>query len=236
MITKRASFFAVAFLTLSSTSAHSSETENKDPFTDDDSAVELQDLYVWPSADLMKVNLAVTMRVSRSVGLRFPKGATFAFHVTSSEKYGTAGVETNVICRFYDFEAIECWAADLYAAGQVGMESGVTSIDGRMRVFAGLRDNPAFFDLKEFLRASDLMLKMFDVPPPLTPPTRDEQGCIKSTPKVANLGGRLRIAAPGGEDSLQDANVMALVLQLPKEALVQGGPVLGVWAGAHFVP
>lgn len=202
------------------------------PFVDGSEPVELSDLYAWSSPDAVHTNLVLTLRVRPEYGWRFPQRSTFVFHVNSSPAYGAPGTETPIACHFFASNAFECWLGDSYVSGNTGVEAGVTSPDGRLRVFAGLRDDPAFFDRESFTTASEELRRKATA----SPFAKDRHGCFVETPRLAALAGRLRPNDPAkASDSFEGRNVMGLVLQVPTASLNVGGPVLSVWASAHVL-
>lgn len=203
---------------------------SKDPFVDSGKIIEVADLFAWTTADAASVNLVATMRVARGIGWRFPKGTSIVFHIASGPTYGTAGSETKLLCHFYDFDAVECWLGDGYVVAKAGVVAGGVSSDGRLRVFAGLRDDPAFFDRGALEAASAQVLKSSAV----APPVKDQFGCLAPNPIVSQTGRWLYAPDPKKViDAHEGRNVMALVVQVPAAMLTAGGPILGVWVSAH---
>lgn len=110
---------------------------------------------------------------------------------------------------------------------------------GTMQVFAGLRDDPFYVDLEQFLRI---------IPDrrPTTGPASQIGGVIPAAPgtvaaafrpactnNVPNPGQTARDARFGcAQDFLAGVNALAIVVELPESQLTQGrgGGQLGVWA------
>src|SRR4029079_8101740 len=67
-----------------------------------------------------------------------------ARHSAASPAVTTA----HILCQSDAQQFIQCWAGtDEYVTGNAGNPSGLRTNDGKMHVFAGLRDDPFFFTL-----------------------------------------------------------------------------------------
>lgn len=191
---------------------------------------DITDVYAWMTSDAERVNLVLNVAPDAGDSMSFPTSTVYAFHVNSSEGYGMAQTETLVRCKFYDENAIECWAGDEYVVGDPSNPAGITSTSGALRVFAGLRNDPFYFELVGFnetvaaVRAAASSL------------TFDDDGCptlddATSTALVTQLQ-RGMDGAPAS-DPFAGQNVLSLVVQLDKDVVTTGGDVLGVWASTH---
>ena len=133
---------------------------------------DINDVYAWMSADGSKVNLVMTVSPADPGGRSFGPGVQYAFHVTS--KVGVAedvvgkpasGVTTNVICTFPAPATAQCWVSGAavtkdYVSGDASNTAGTTSSSGKLRLFAGRRSDPFFFNLQGF-RAAAAQLNNF---------------------------------------------------------------------------
>lgn len=190
-------------------------------------SADIADVYAWmePSAD--KLNLVMTLANS---GATFSDAVTYAFHVNSSAGYGMAQTETLVLCKFYDASNVECWAGDSYATGDPSATAGIQSLDGNMRVFAGLRDDPFFM---EFVGFQETVKAVIAAAPSLT---FDSDGCPAVDAATSGvLVGQLQSGAAGAaaSDSFAGNNVQALVIQIDKTVVNSGGSILSVWGSTH---
>ena len=109
-----------------------------------DPAADIGDLYAWTSSDGRRLNLVMTI-----VAHRFSDRLQYVFHIGSGNRFGETTATTSIICRFDESNAAECWVGEAdYARGNA---SGLTGLEGRrhrFRVFAGLRDDPFFNNVK----------------------------------------------------------------------------------------
>ncbi|HEX6307462.1 MAG TPA: hypothetical protein VFZ69_04700 [Longimicrobiales bacterium] len=109
-----------------------------------DPAADIADLYAWTSSDDRRLNMAMTL-----VAHRFSDKLQYVFHVGSGPRFGEIVATTTVLCRFDEQNTAECWvgAAD-YARGDASNPAGLEGQNQRFRVFAGLRDDPFFNNVK----------------------------------------------------------------------------------------
>ena len=112
-----------------------------------------------------------------------------------------------------------------YVAGDPSGTAGVASRLGKVRVFAGRRSDPAFFNQTGFDAAVAQIKAIPSNPPP------DLAGC-----PALDAGGALAIrrALANGTDASAAANVMALVVQINKSLVnVGANTTVAVWASTH---
>ncbi|MEZ4252253.1 MAG: DUF4331 family protein [Polyangiales bacterium] len=191
---------------------------------------DITDLYAWMSSDATKLNLVMDVAPDAGDAMSFGTSTVYAFHVNSSAGYGMAQTETLVRCQFYDEDAIECWAGDEYVTGDPSDPAGIVSSSGRLRVFAGLRNDPFFF---EFVGFSETLTAVRAAAGSLT---FDENGCpALDEATSAALVGQLQSGAAGAaaSDTFAGQNVLSLVVQIDDAVVTSGGDVLGVWASTH---
>lgn len=191
---------------------------------------DLTDLFAWTSPDATKLNLVLGVTPFAGDDAQFSDATQYAFHVNSSMGYGEAQTETVVLCQFYDVNAIECWAGDQYLAGDPRDPAGLVSEGGKLRVFADLRNDPFFF---EFTGFTNTIAAVIDAAPSLT---FDDQGCPALDQATADaLVGTLQSGPAGApaSDTFAGSNVLALVVQVDKDVVTPGGPLVGVWASTH---
>lgn len=201
------------------------------PAATGDPAADLTDLFAWMSEDAQSLNLIAAVNPFVGDTGTFSDAVQYAFHVNSSEGYGMPQSETLVLCQFYDIDRIECWVGDDdYVVGDPSASAGVTSASGDVRVFAGMRDDPFYFESTGFnATVSTVVSVAGDL-------DFDNQGCpVVDEATSGVLVGQLQSGAEGAaaSNSFAGANVLALVIQIDASLLTSGGPVLGVWASTH---
>lgn len=208
------------------------------PATTAEPMADLADVYAWMSADAADLNMALTVSPFAGATSSFSDATQYVFHVGSRANFGaTVEDDTRVVCQFYTADAIECWVladdgsvAD-YVVGDPSSPSGLVSASGDVRVFAGLRSDPFFFNLDGFRRTVDTVRAAaaaglsFDAG---NCPTVD---AATSTTLVTQL-----TTDPDNmpaTDDFGDADVLALVVQIDKSLVTTGGPILAAWASTH---
>ena len=130
-------------------------------------------------------------------------------------------------------QRITCWAGDEKVHGDAGAPVGISSASGRLRVFAGLRNDPFFFNLTGFNAATDRVMSA------LQGTDRDKAGCPSVTPQEANeIAASMRTGNQGSlaQDDLARQNVLALVIEIDLKLVTTGGPILAVSASTHKRP
>ena len=184
-----------------------------------DPAADLADVYAWMTADTEQVNLALTIPAAL-----FSDAVQYVFEVESSEALGEEGNLTRVICSFDEAQSIQCWVGeDDYVRGIASEEVGLTSRSGRIRVFAGLRDDPFFFNSIGFnavrTQIRDAMSEL----------EFDEAGCPLLDSETSQT---LISQLTQGANTFVNP-VSALVLQIDRSLLARGGDILAVSGSTH---
>ena len=194
-------------------------------------AADITDLYAWMTPDASKVNLVLDVFPFAGNDAAFSTAVTYVFHVNSSAGYGMPQTETLVICQFYAENKIECWAGDEYVEGDHSSEAGISSQSGALKVFAGLRNDPFFMEFEGF---TETVKTVIAAAPSLT---FDAEGCPDvDAATSAALVSQLQSGANGADasDTFAGANVLSIVVQVDKEVVTGGGPLLGVWSSTHM--
>lgn len=210
---------------------------------------DLHDLYAWMAADGAKVNLVMTVSPGDPGGRSFGPGVQYVFHVTSlpgtREAIGptTGGVTTRVVCTFASATSAQCWvigpsSVKDYVTGDPSNPAGTTSSSGKVRLFAGRRSDPTFFNLQGWRNAT-ASLRQMSVPinqgncPTLDNTTAGQLRTTLSTAQATTTA-----PCPSNQvDCFATANAMALVLQVDKSLLnTQGNVLLSVWGATHQEP
>lgn len=203
---------------------------------------DINDVYAWMTTDATKVNLALTVSPADDGTRAFGPTVQYVFHVQSHPGFLQAGVESKVICTFTSNTAGQCWAVDPdgkvvdYVSGDMSAAAGRASNSGKFRVFAGRRSDPFFFNLSGFLTAVSTV-KGAGIQPNGSCPTIDAltagavRGQLQATPTNSTTNGP---CAEGERDCFIDFNVMAIVVQIDKDLLLNGADKLvTVWASTH---
>ena len=202
------------------------------PAASADPAADITDVLAWMSPDAQQVFLAMNLTRNATTASKFSDSVQYVFHTTSRPSFGAPpSPEVTLICTFNQAQIIQCWAGnDEYVTGVASIIEGVVSDDGKFRVFAGLRNDPFFFNLAGFretgrMVASAAASLQFD---PAGCPILD---AATSTALVTQLR-----TAPGGGPAVNNFNrfnVLAIVMVIDKSIVTKNGPILSFWGSTN---
>lgn len=230
---------ALALLAVSSFAPAIDAADHRDgPQAKSDPTADVNDLFAWMSTDASKVYLAMTVFPAATTMSKFSNVVQYVFNTYSTAKYGMPSTSTvKILCSFDVAQQISCWvgtpgAAPVeYVTGDASATAGITSSSGKFKVFAGLRNDPFFFNLNGFLHAAQTVhgaagALMFDL-----------AGCPNLDVATAGLlVSQLTHDTDGTSpplDNFSKLNGLAIVVSIDKTLLTAGGPVLGVYASLH---
>jgi len=197
-------------------------------------AADITDYFAWMTPDATHVNLVMTVSPFATAESQWSDAVVYAMHVSSMEGYGGEETASQLICRFYnaDGTGVECWMGDEYVAGDPSDPAGIWSESGMVRVYAGLRNDPFFFELNGFNNAVSTVIGA------ASSLEFDDEGCPAVDEATSGvLVGQLQSGADGAEasDTFAGANVLALVVQIDKSLVNGGGQFLSTWASTHAI-
>lgn len=181
-----------------------------------DPRADIGDLYAW--SDGKRLNLAMTI-----VGHSFSDRLTYAFHVDSGARFGATTQSVTIACRFA--RQADCRVGDETVTGDASGPAGLASASGRLRVFAGLRDDPFFNNVRGSRDAFDFAKANLATTP------KDEAGCPRFAPVVAyEIQDRWRYTEGGmPKNLLAGWTPMSLVVSVDLAVVAKGGKTLAVW-------
>jgi hypothetical protein len=187
-----------------------------------DPAGDIGDLYAWTSDDAKKLNLVMTI-----VGGKFSDHVRYEFHVDSGKSLGQSTAAVSVSCEFNSAFAPDCRLGDVdRARGDASGESGLQSEQRRFRVFAGLRDDPFFNNVRGTRAALDAAGAVLASRP------KDGGGCPRfdAATNAKILDEWRHTEGQAAANLLAGWNTAALVIEVDVDAINGGGPLLGAWA------
>lgn len=201
-----------------------------------DPSTDINDVYAWVSPDGSKVYLGLTVFPVADAMAKFSNTAKYVFHLRSGATYGaTSTQDVRIICTFAADQKISCWVVQGsdtidYLTGDASATAGLTSASGKTKVFAGLRDDPFYFNLAGFqavataagMAAPGLMF--------------DPAGCPTIPPATAMTLVEQLSTRPGGgaaENFFANLNTLAIVVAVDKAMVTPGGPIIGVWGSTN---
>lgn len=214
------------------------------PATKADPTVDLNDLYTWMDGN--NVILVLTSNFSATPTTKFSDSVQYVFHTSSGAGYGAVTSNYDIICTFAVDQKISCWyGTDGVVTGDASKETGLSSADGKVKVFAGPRADPFFFNLEGF-KATVGAVEGFVASNPAACVSDltytncvNASGCPQLTPTTAGaLGAQLSHSADGGapQDFFANLNGLAIVVSIDKGLVTKGGGVVAAWASSHKKP
>jgi len=188
-----------------------------------DPASDIGDIYAWASGDGKRLNLVMTI-----VGGKFSDHVRYEFHVDSGKSLGNTATTTKISCEFNSAFAPDCRLGDIdRARGDASAESGLDGERHRFRVFAGLRDDPFFNNVRGTRAALNVAgAAMVEGAP------KDAAGCphFDARTRAKILDEWRHTDGQAGSNLLAGWSTAALVIEVDLDVLNAGGPLLGVWA------
>lgn len=191
-----------------------------------DPRADIGDLYAWMQPDGRRLNLAMTL-----VGHEFSDRLRYVFRIDSARRFGGADASLEIACRFPATGRVECAAGGVdLARGDARGEDGLWGERRRLRVFAGLRDDPFFNNVRGTRAAygvADAALR--------AGAQRDAAGCASFAPATVQAIAEQWRHTDGGpaRNFLAGWTPAALVVQIDIAAADRGGPLLAVWAATE---
>jgi hypothetical protein len=205
------------------------------PAASRDPAADITDVLAWMSPDAGDVYLAMNLVRNATPASRFSDQVQYVFHTTSQTAYGAPpAAEINVICTFNEDQSIQCWAGDEeYVTGDASTPAGIRSDSGKLRVFAGLRQDPFFFNLRGFQAVGAAVAGAIEG----GGLSADAAGCPALDEATASALVTQLQTAPGGGPAVDDflsLNVLSIVVAVDKAVLAATDhSIIGVWASTN---
>ena len=184
---------------------------------------DIGDLFAWTSYDARRLNLVMTL-----VGKSFSDRIQYAFHIDSGHRFGKTTDTTSIVCRFPKPAVTECdvGAADS-ASGDATRLEGLRGRHGRFRVFAGLRDDPFFNNVKGTRAAYQVAAKALR-----NGAMVDAAGCPSFDAATSAEIFKQWSHTDGGPATnfLAGWTSSAIVISVDLPLVTHGGKLLAVWA------
>jgi hypothetical protein len=217
-----ATVIAAAALSVVGTSAVQASDHLDSPAVIADPRADIGDLYAWTSSDGRQLNLAMTI-----VGHTFSDKLRYVFHVDSGSRFGKTTVTTSISCRFDAANVVDCAAGHAdRARGDASDTHGLEGKNHRFRVFAGLRDDPFFNNVKgsrdAFQAASFALLDGVEL---------DPAGCARFDAATSQMILDRWQHTDGGKGSnfLAGWTPASIVVSIDLDVVDRGGKLLAVW-------
>jgi hypothetical protein len=186
-----------------------------------DPAADIGDLYAW--SDAKQLNLVMTI-----VGGKFLDHVRYEFHIDSGKALGQTTASVVIACEFNSAFAPQCSVGDIdRARGDASGEAGLTSEHGHFRVFAGVRDDPFFNNVRGTRAALNVAGAAL-----AAGVHKDGGGCpdFGAAASAKILDEWRHTEGHAGTNLLAGWKTAALVISVDLGVVNRGGPLLGVWS------
>jgi hypothetical protein len=218
---------------------------------------DITDVYTF--LDGNNVVLIMDVGANATSTSKFSNVIQYVFHVNGiTGLTDTSPFASSIVCTFDATQKVSCWVEQGagtvdYVTGDASATAGLSAASGKLKVFAGVRDDPFFFNIQGFRKVTNFVATNLTALMPII----DNAGCPQldangspvssaavrsllksqsdgSTPGVDDFAKGGKAAAPLGIATLS-GNVLSLVVSIPKAELTNNGakPILGVWASTH---
>jgi hypothetical protein len=196
---------------------------------------DINDVYSWVNGT--NLVLAMTTYPAAPTGALFDDHVQYVFHTSSGAAFGAATAPVDIIATFDSAQKISLWVGTTeYLTGDASSTTGLSSADGKVKVFAGLRADPFFFNLDGFKNTVATVETVAATAGMEGGLTFNDGGCpILNAADETLLVGQLGTSLDGGPpvDHFATFNGLAIVVEIDKTLLTQGGPLMSVWAGTY---
>lgn len=210
-----------------------------------DPAADITDWFAWTSADGESLNMILAVTPLAGDDATFSDATQYSFHVNAHPSLlEAAGLSTLITCQYYSDTELECWAQRDgsvvgYVEGDPSAEAGLTNADSSIRVFAGLRNDPFYFNLDGFGATAATVRSVVESSPGDL--GLDGNGCPAGLAEATRsaLVTQLAENAPDAPDGtpindLDGANVLAIVMQVDLDLISDAtNPTLSTWGSTQ---
>jgi hypothetical protein len=192
------------------------------PATVANPAADIADVYAWTSPEGRQLNLVMTIQ-----GHTFSDKVKYVLHVDSGSAFGHTSASTPIVCNFAAANAAKCTVGTADTAS--GDPTNPTGLEGRnhlFRVYAALRDDPFYNNVKGLLAAYQTARTAIKNGAPV-----DTAGCAHFDQATAKAILNQMSHTDGGpaQNLLYNWTVSAIVIAVDLGAVSRGGKLLAVW-------
>jgi hypothetical protein len=183
---------------------------------------DIADVYAWTSLDGKHLNLAMTVQ-----GHTFSDKIEYALHVDSGKVFGHTSASTTIQCRFAAASAVTCQLGNAdSASGDPTNPAGLLGRNHRFRVYAALRDDPFYNNIKGLLGAYQTASTAIK-----NGAAVDVAGCARFDEATGNaIRDQMGHTEAGvAQNFLYNWTVSAIVISVDLSAVSKGGKLLAVW-------
>ena len=205
------------------------------PAVKTDPSTDINDVYTWNDGN--NVVLAMTVFPVADANSKFSDAALYVLHTESTAAFTTATSNAvDIICSFDAAQKITCWGPGTeMVTGDASAAAGVASTSGKMKVFAGRRADPFYFNLDGFNATRKFVVD--NAAALQDAGIFTDQGCPKlSSDQSAAVVGLLQGTDGGAAvDFFKTLNTLAIVVSIDKALITNNGaaPIVSVWASTN---
>ena len=208
------------------------------PATIAEHPADINDVYAFlPSSELAAgaathAVFVMTVFPAAPADAKFSDAVQYVLHAQSGAGFPTTTADYNIICTFDAAQKAECWGGtDEYAKGDASQAAGISSADGKLKVFAGLRADPFFFNLDGFKATVNFV----DANKAALLAGANDAGCPNVDNVTSGAAVKSLMTTDGGTavDFFKKLNGLAIVVQVDKTLVTKGGPIVSVWGSTH---
>lgn len=189
---------------------------------------DIDDVFAWTDASAQHLNLVMTLGRAVPADFRFIESVDYVFRISSQGEFGQASPApsfTDVVCSFTAAQVATCEVGNVSVTGDASDEQGIADASNQLRVFAGQRNDPFFFNLNGFRATAEAVT--------MAAPNLqfDDEGCPMLDSGTSNMLVTQLASEPDGSPAVDDfanSNILALVLQVDVGLVNDGGDILGV--------
>lgn len=192
------------------------------PATVANPAADIGDVYAWTSTEGRQLNLVMTIQ-----GHSFSDRVEYVFHVDSGRIFGHTSASTSIACHFAAANSVNCKVGNVDAAsGDPTNPAGLEGHNHRFRVYAALRDDPFYNNVKGLLSAYQVAGTAIK-----NGAMVDAAGCAHFDEATAQAILDQMGHTDGGpaQNLLYNWTVSAIVISVDLSAVSSGGKLLAVW-------
>jgi hypothetical protein len=211
----------IALILLSNSSSYASDHLDS-PSAIANPQADIGDMYSWTSSDGKHLNLVMDI-----VGKSFSNRIKYVFHVDSGSQFGKTTSTTTIVCRFPSRNNVYCRVGNVdYVRGDATSPEGLESHNRRLRIFAGLRDDPFFNNVRGTRAAYQVAIKALQNGTKV-----DAAGCPNFDQATSRaILDQLRHTDGGPAKNFLDGwTTSAIVISVDLDVVTKGGKLLAVW-------
>jgi hypothetical protein len=224
-----------------SMSARSADHQDS-PATTADPTADINDVYAFMDGANNAV-FVMTVYPNAPTGAMFSNTVQYVMHTSSAATFGATSNPVDIVATFSPSQNISLWVGSTeFVTGNASVSGGITSADGKVKVFAGLRADEFFFNLDGFKQTvTDVAAAAGDAGLPGNIAVNDA-GCpnMLGSPFEAGttdsvLVTQLATSPDGGaaQNHFAAFNTLAIVVEVDKSLVTAGGPLTAVWGATY---